>query len=178
MKLSLSLLTAALCSLSLVAGCATDTDDASDEDAIVGATEESDLTITPTRQAQLDALRARVTGEFAHPTSLHGKKLVFVVKTYHSNSNYCFIQAHVMKRDTATGKDSELTSADYKGSWMEKAIKEGFFDGPEALTLLVKNGSKWAVAKHGSQEAFAFGPTDAADAPWADQYGLPHAWFR
>ena len=137
-------------------GCAADADDATNDDGteeVVGETSESDLTITPTRQAQLDALRARVTKDFGHPASLEGKKLVFLVHRYKSDASKAVFFARIMKRDIKTGKDAELTSADYKGSEFEGRIKEGVFDGPEVISVLKKADGKWATAKKGSSEA-------------------------
>jgi hypothetical protein len=170
-----------LSSLSL-AGCAAedvDGDDTTQEgptDEVAGETSESDLTITPTRQAQLDALRARVTQDFKNVASLKDMKLVFVVQRYKSNASKCVLFGHIMKRDKA-GKDHELTSADYKGSYYEEAIKEGFFDGPEVMSILKNVNGKWQIAKKGDSEAYVVGPTDVAYWPWPEEFGVPRAWL-
>jgi hypothetical protein len=183
MKKLLGLASVLFLSFSMI-GCAADAEDSANDDGtspngdeVVGETSESDLTITPTRQAQLDALRARVTKDFGHPASLEGKKLVFLVRRYKSDDSKAVFFAHIMKRDIKTGKDSELTSADYKGSKFEARIKEGFFDGPEVISILKKTDGKWATAKKGSDEAYVVGPTDVAYEPWDKEFGVPRAWL-
>src|SRR6185295_14283778 len=103
MKKLLGLASVLFLSFSMI-GCAADADDADNDgtEEVVGETSEADLTITPTRQAQLDALRARVTKSFGHPASLEGKKLVFLVRRYKSDASKAVIFAHIMKRDIKT----------------------------------------------------------------------------
>jgi hypothetical protein len=160
-------------------GCAADAEDSANDgsEEVVGETSESDLTITPTRQEQLDALRARVTKDFGHPASLQGKKLVFLVHRYKSDASKAVFFAHIMKRDIKTGKDAELTSVDYKGSVFEGRIEAGVFDGPEVISILKKADGKWATAKKGADEAYVVGPTDVAYEPWDKEYGVPRAWL-
>lgn len=178
MKKLLAALSVVCLSVSWI-GCAGDADDL-DEDGteeVVGDTAEEDLSITPTRQAQLDALRARVTKDFGHPASLTGKKLVFLVRRYKSDASKAVLFAHIMKRDIKTGQDAELTSADYKGSEFELRIKEGVFDGPEVFAVLKKTDGKWSTAKKGNREAYVVGPTDVAFFNWDAEYGVPRSWL-
>ncbi|MDB4998539.1 MAG: hypothetical protein JWM74_5971 [Myxococcaceae bacterium] len=156
-------------------GCASSADDASAADEADDGTSEGAVTATE-RQAQLNALRARVNKDFAGAASLRSSKLVFVVRRLNTDGKKAAIFAHIMKRNAA-GKDAELADADYKGSAYEEAIKEGYFDGPELTAVLQKKNGAWTIMKKGDNEAYVVGPTDVAYTAWDKDFGIPRAWL-
>lgn len=155
------------------------TDGASKPGAIDGTSE--DAITSGDRKAQLDGLRARVQQDFAGASSLHGYKLVFVVRRLNGDAKNAAVQARILKRD-AQGRDSELGDADYRGSVYEEIIQEGLFDGPEVTAILAKGqDGKWAPMKKGTgesaMEAYVVGPTDVAYEGWDREFGVPRAWL-
>jgi hypothetical protein len=125
-------------------GCAVSSDTAGDSapDESVSGSEDA-LTNTPEKVAQLDGLRARVAKDFPN-LSASKTKLVLVVNRLHGDATKMAVQARIQKRDRATGKDSELSDADLRGSVYGELIQEGIFDGPQLTAILEKKGGEWA----------------------------------
>ncbi len=177
-------------------GCAASSSNDSTEESASGS--EDALTGSPERAAQLEALRARVGVDFESINGSPKFKLVFVVRRLNSDATSAAIQAHIMKRERATGKDSELTDADFAASAYAADIREGLFDGPEVTAVLKKNNGKWAIAtrqvadedatdagdggdaaarRTTTEEAYVVGPTDVAYWSWDVDYGVKRSWL-
>lgn len=183
MRLHHLLLAVSLLSVPFAVGCAGEAGEDADSS---GAAVSTGQTQGAERKAILNAVHARLAKDFAGATSptLKGFKLVFDVHQLDSNATKAFFRGRVLKQDSA-GKTHELTTADFKGTELEEAIKEGFFDGPEVIAALTKKGGTWSIATRAYgdagaadeiQEAYVVGPTDVAWTTWDADFGIPSAW--
>lgn len=184
MRLHHLLLAVSLLSVPFAVGCAGEAGEDADSS---GAAVSTGQTQGAERKAILNAVHARLAKDFAGATSptLKGFKLVFDVHQLDSNATKAFFRGRVLKQDSA-GKTHELTTADFKGTEFEEAIKEGFFDGPEVIAALTKKGGTWSISTRAygdagapdeTLEAYMVGPTDVGWYNWAEEFGLPDSWL-